>query len=367
MASSSSSWQPEWRVPPGEILAEELETRGISQSELARRMDRPVKTINEIVHAKAALTADTALQLELTLGISASFWTGLETNYRRQLARQKALEEFEDHVPWAKEFPLPDLKRLHIVDADAGRGGSMVAELLSFFGVSSVKAWERQWSSPLATFRRSTTFESSPHATAAWLRWGEVRAAEVATSPFDAEAILSVLVDARPMTREEPFADVIDELRDRLATSGVVLVLTPELQGAPISGAARWLDPQTALVQLSLRHKSDDHFWFSFYHEAAHLLEDRRVDFVDAEANPTPNPDSDAEHRADRRARELLIEPEAYARFVETNHFETTAVRDFAREQNIAPGIVVGRLQRDKHVSYGQLNPLKKKIAWSSA
>lgn len=358
----SAPWEPEWSVTPGEILAEELEARGMSQSELARKMDRPVKTINEIVHAKAAVTADTALQLELVLGISASLWSGLETNYRRQLARKKALSAFEAYKTWAKQFPLSDLRRHHIIDADT-EGGSVVAALLRFFGVSTVNAWENEWQSPRAAFRQSQAFVSSPHATAAWLRWGELIAQDVDTDPFDSGALLNVLLGTRALTREEPFADVISELRDQLAACGVALILVPELQGTRISGAARWLDSHTALLQLSLRHKSDDHFWFSIFHEAAHLLEDSRTDFVDAE--PEGDKDSDAEQRADLRARQLLIDTHLYLEFLESGHFAAQDVRKFADQLGIAPGIVVGRLQRDGHLAHNRLNNLKKTLSWS--
>jgi addiction module HigA family antidote len=73
MVTEQRGWRPDWTVAPGEILLEALEERSMSQSELARRMGRPTKTINEIVNAKAALTPETAIQLERTLGIDASF------------------------------------------------------------------------------------------------------------------------------------------------------------------------------------------------------------------------------------------------------------------------------------------------------
>src|SRR4051812_31605832 len=91
----STSWRPEWTISPGEILAEALEDRAMSQAELARRMDRPIKTINEIIRAKAAITPETAIQLERTLGISASFWLGLESNYRQALARDRAIADLD--------------------------------------------------------------------------------------------------------------------------------------------------------------------------------------------------------------------------------------------------------------------------------
>ena len=77
-------------IPPGELLEEELEERGMSQIELARRMGRPRQKINEIIKGKRAITPATALQLEQVLGISARLWLGLETDYRLTLARQGA-------------------------------------------------------------------------------------------------------------------------------------------------------------------------------------------------------------------------------------------------------------------------------------
>ena len=65
---------PDYTVSPGESLLETLETLGMSQTELARRTGRPIKTINEIIQAKAAITPETAIQLERVLGVPASYW-----------------------------------------------------------------------------------------------------------------------------------------------------------------------------------------------------------------------------------------------------------------------------------------------------
>jgi len=74
---------PDIAIPPGEYLAEEIEARGISQKELARRMGRPLNAINEIVNGKKAITAETALQLEEVMPeIPARFWLNLETDYQ---------------------------------------------------------------------------------------------------------------------------------------------------------------------------------------------------------------------------------------------------------------------------------------------
>lgn len=81
------AFRPDWVVAPGAVLREALEERGMSQSELARLMGRPQKTINEIVNARAHLTPATALQLEQVLGISATFWVNMEVSYRLGLAK----------------------------------------------------------------------------------------------------------------------------------------------------------------------------------------------------------------------------------------------------------------------------------------
>jgi HTH-type transcriptional regulator / antitoxin HigA len=74
---------PDVAIPPGEYLAEEIEARGISQKELAKRMGRPINAINEIINGKKAITAETALQLEkVMLEIPARFWLNLETDYQ---------------------------------------------------------------------------------------------------------------------------------------------------------------------------------------------------------------------------------------------------------------------------------------------
>ena len=82
---------PDLAIPPGEVLAEELGARGLTQSQLARQMGRPLQVINEIVCGKKRVTGETALQLAEALGTSADFWMRLESDYelnKARLARQ---------------------------------------------------------------------------------------------------------------------------------------------------------------------------------------------------------------------------------------------------------------------------------------
>jgi HTH-type transcriptional regulator/antitoxin HigA len=78
---------PDVAIPPGDVLAEELEARGLTQSRLARLMHRPLQAINEIIRGRKRITGVTALGLAEVLGTSAEFWMRLEADYELNKAR----------------------------------------------------------------------------------------------------------------------------------------------------------------------------------------------------------------------------------------------------------------------------------------
>lgn len=80
-------FKPDYAVPPGETLLETLEAIGMSKSDFADRTGVLEKTIDEIIMGHAAITPEAAVTFERALGIRASFWNNLETNYRAALAR----------------------------------------------------------------------------------------------------------------------------------------------------------------------------------------------------------------------------------------------------------------------------------------
>jgi len=76
-------------ITPGEILLKEfLEPLGISQNKLARDIDVAITRINDIVHAKRGITADTALRLGVYFGTTPEFWLNLQTRYDLKLAKR---------------------------------------------------------------------------------------------------------------------------------------------------------------------------------------------------------------------------------------------------------------------------------------
>lgn len=354
-------WEPDWAVSPGEVLLEALEERELSQAELARRMDRPVKTINEIVKGKAAITPETALQLERVLGINSSLWVNLESGYRLHQARQQEHVRLESDVDILKQFPVADLVKHRVIPGSTNKA-DLVAQLLSFLGFGSSRALERHEGPLQLALRASPSFTPHSGALTAWLRWGESRASDRELSEFNPEAFQSVLREARGWSRLTPVTSALERLQTAFAGAGVAIVFLPELKGTHLNGASYRASDGKQIIQISLRHKRDDEVWFTIYHEAAHALRTPHrlvLDGVDMTSEGV-----DEEEAADVFARDLLVPPAALDQWLALGKPDEKAIRDFAKAQGVAPGIVVGRLQRDGRLRRNELNFVKREVAW---
>lgn len=349
-----TQYAPENVSHPGATLAELLETKHMSQAELAERTGRPKKLINEIIRGKAAITPETAIQLELVLGVSASFWNNREARYREFLARELERKNLDRFSHWTSNFPIAAMRRSGWFEP-AIAGPEALQTLLKFFGVVSPEQWESVWAVKQAAFRKSPAFESNWFATTVWLRKGEIESQLVECGEFDAAKFRQTLSACRELTTLSA-PDAKQRLRDLCKAAGVAVVFVPELPGTRVSGATHWLSPQKALIQMSGRYQKDDHFWFTFFHEAAHILfHGKREFFIEDDREGA----SKSESEADEFSRNFLIPEPAYESFLRRGGINAFRIREFAREIGIAPGIVVGRLQREKVLPYTTLNGLK--------
>ena len=356
-----SEYAPDYVSPPGETLEEVLAERGMSQAELAGRTGRPKKTINEIVQGKTAITPETALQLELVLGIPTAFWNTREVQYREFLARKWEHEDLATQVEWLSAIPHREMAKLRWIPSRRRRV-EQLQEVLRFFGVASVESWHALWDTQQSAFRQSRQFSISHGAVAAWLRKGELQAQEVRAAQFDAAGFKDALREVRSLTRRPP-----DDFEERMvglcADVGVALVFVHDLPKTRAWGATRWLGSGRALIQLGLRYKTDHHFWFTFFHEAGHLLlHGKRDVFVETEGAEL----DEKENEANRFAATWLIPEAPFRAFRRRGACSEVSVRRFAHEIGIAPGIVVGRLQHEGVIGQNQLNHLKRKLEWTT-
>ena len=348
--------ETDFAVPPGETLRELLEERGVSQRDLARRADLSAKHVNKLLQGLVPLSADVAMRLERVTGTPARIWNRLEADYRSDLERIQSHRELSVDVMWLRDFPVKTLVERGILPAEPPDKVSRLEQLLSFFGVATVGAWQEVYASLACAFRSSKAYEAKPGALAAWLRLGELAAQDVYCEPYDRRRLEAALPSLRELTREP--VDVFTERMTAIcAACGVAVVFVPELPGTRASGVARWLTPAKALIQLSLRYRTDDHLWFTFFHEVAHVLRHGKTDvWIEA----TSSPADPRESEADRFSQDVLIS-RIDAR--DLPELETTVdVQRFAERIGVAPGIVVGRLQHDNHWPYSQGNELKRQL-----
>jgi addiction module HigA family antidote len=308
MASAvQNEYEPDVVSPPGETLLETLENLGMTQTELAERTGRPLKTVNEIIKGKAAITPETALQLERVLGIPARFWNSRERHYRENLARREEDDRLNRQTEWLDDVPVKELVKLGWI-RKCPTVAEQAREVLNFYGVATPETWKELCQGTY--YRKEGAVKENPAALVAWLRRGEQEARQIDCRPYDGKRFRALLPRLRESTTIAGPIILVQELQKVCAECGVAVVFISEIpgtRGTRLSGAARWLGPDKGLIQLSLRPGINERIWFTFFHEAGHLLlHGRRGLFVDDQVGEG---DDSREAEASNFARNLLTSP----------------------------------------------------------
>lgn len=357
--TTTTPFLPEWASPPGDTLAGLLDERSMTQTELAERLGVSLKHVNRVIKGAASVSAELALGLEKVFGASAAFWMTREAHYQADKARLEQRREFAGSLEWTTQFPIAELRKRGLISRTSN-GSELVEQLVGFLGV----AHPAQWRDPQVAYRKSQKFESDPFALSAWLREGELQASEIACVPYNEEAFLDALQAVRSLTRLSP-EKWWPDLQERCAAAGVAVVVIDAYQGAKANGATRWLAPDQALIQLSLRYRWEDIFWFTFFHEAGHVVLHRKKD-VFVEVGPkdrsTDPQEQQLEREADRFASRTLIPPPHDRRLPALTLDEVPAL---ARALDVAPAIVVGRLHHDGVLPWNQGNDHRRRLKFA--
>jgi HTH-type transcriptional regulator/antitoxin HigA len=346
--------------PPGDTIQEHIDFIGMSQAELAERMGRPKEKINDLIKGRESLTIPTAFQLEKVLGIPASFWLNSEKSYRQEvyeLLQQEALEKKQE---WLNAFPVNDMRKYGWLP-DTKEKHILVDSLLKFFCVASTDEWERIYidEEVSVAFRVSLAHTQSPHAISAWLRKGEIQAKEIEIAAFDKKKFKEALTEIKELAFLMP-DDYTQQLQNICAKCGVAVVFTQNLPKAPISGATRWFHNKP-IIQLSGRFKTNDHFWFTFFHEAAHIILHGKKDIF-LENVEGIEIDQEKEDEANAFAAKTLIDEKDWREIVNILPLLPFEIAAYAQKLRIPAGIIVGRLQHEDLVSKAFANELKVKI-----
>jgi len=344
MSNDSLTSKLNYAVHPGEILGDTLEDYGITQKELAGRTGVTPKHINEIIKGKSSISSGFAQKLAFVFDTSTGFWLGLQKSYEEINARLSIEDQFKEEEGLLADYTCyAELTKFNLVK-DTRDKKERFMELLSFFRVSSLSLVPANYP---VQFRK-TDKPINRFSMSAWLRMGEIQhSRSLVKCDYDEQLFKSRLQEIRSLTTL-PIGKASSRLEQICKESGIFITFTPYLKNTYVNGATRWLSSGNPLIQLTARTARSDVFWFTFFHEAAHILKhSKKNSYVEWEANHSTDPD---EQEANQFAANILIPAKDYLDFVSVNDFSPTSIKSFSGRIGIGQDIVAGRLAKDEFI-----------------
>jgi HTH-type transcriptional regulator / antitoxin HigA len=356
-----NTFEPGWVSPPGETITDLLAEHDLSPAAFAERIGQSPDYTAALLRGQVEITASIARQLSEVLGGSARFWIKREAQYRADVARFRSNLDADTAKSFIGQLPVNDMVQFGWLPP-VQNVTDKAAACLQFFGVPSVEAWRDSYAEVRAAYRTSSTFENDPAAVAAWLRQGELEAANIELEPWNPEKFRATLPTIRALTRQSDPAVFVPELQRLCAACGVAIVIAKAPKKCRASGAVRILPRGRRLILLSFRYLTDDHFWFTFFHEAAHLfLHDTEALLLEGIGAISEK----EEREANEFAKDTLVPPDRRAEMLKLP-LDSRVVMRFAKDIGIGRGIVVGQLQHAGRFTQQQLNRLKQRYKWEA-
>ena len=358
------SFKPRWASPPGDTILQASRDRGILEHDLADALDVSPADLHALMEGRVAINLQLARRLADLLGASPQFWLARDYDYRESAARIHAVDK-----EWTGQFPIGDMVRFGWIQAP--RPEEEAAACLQFFGVSSRREWEERYEAyaKVVAFRTSPKLASRPFSVLAWLRRGEVVAEAIGCEVWEPERFLNAVVAARPLTQIKSPGVFLPKLQALCAAAGVAVVVVRAPAGCRASGAVRKMSEHTRVIQLSARFLTDDQFWFSFFHEAGHLLEPKaktwNVGESDTQVELDGMSDETVEELAANSFAQRIIVPTEFQEEFSRLSADYKEVLRFSVRLGIAPGLIVGQMQHQRRVGYERLNRLKRRYSWA--
>lgn len=329
---------------PGVMLAEKLQEMGMGAKEFAIRTNKPEKTIFAVIGGTSSVTADMAVAFEEVTRIPSHLWLNMQRAYDEYISRKKRDKRLSSAGDWVKGFPYAEMARQGWVEQQK-TVLERAKQLLSFFMVSSEKAWERLYLDQglKLCFNISLKKSRNPYALSAWLRRGEIQAEEMEVGEYSDKKLRELLPAMRKIMAEAPegFPAALQQL---CAEVGLKLIYTPCLQNAPVNGCARWVRGRPC-IQLSGRTKKYESFWFTFFHEVGHILLHGKKDIF-LEDLEYEGLQADKEKQADSFATRMLLPLTEEREIFRRGDYTPEAIRRYALAFGTHPSVIGTRLKR---------------------
>ena len=340
---------PELIIHPGETIAEAIEDRDMSQHDLAVRTGMTEKHISTVINGQKNISPSFAKKLEYALGISASFWMNLQANYDQEVLAFEELNGISDD----------ELSILHRLDnvtdryrafgfiSEHGKPVELLLEYRKVLGMSNLLDIPKL--SYCAAFRARKNMDCDPYILYAWQRMCELLTNNINTSD---QLDVNKLKDRIPDIKSVMFLSnnrINKSLTEIFSECGIAYNTVPYFTGAPVHGFIKKKEHGSVILCVTLRQRYADIFWFSLFHEIAHIINnDTKRQCIDFDSISGIN-----ESQADRLARDMLIDPDEYNIFVSGKGYTNVLeIKRFAEKQKVKDFVVLGRLMNDKLIPW---------------
>lgn len=347
--SESKNWIA---TPPGATIKEQLNDRGMTQKEFAGRMGLSEKHVSKLLGGNVHLTPDMALRLELVLDIPAAFWNKLEALYQEKLVKVKKELEMDEEKELAGKYPYAQIAKWGMVPSTKN-SSERIINLCKYIEVSSLRLVQNKDLMPIVCRKLSDT-EKSTYVMLTVAQYAKIKARNMKIEAFEPENLKRKLKDIRALTLRRTM-DFARQLREMLSSCGIALVFLPKLKGSFLHGIS-FYDNNTKkiVVGINIRGKYADRFWFSLFHELAHVML--------GHINESAGTNNEDELKADEMAADILIPRKKMMEFMAGHSFSINSIKEFAAAIGVSEGIVIGRLQNDGCILPSQFNQYKVKF-----
>ena len=347
-------------TPTGELIKEYLMEKGISQKELAARLNISEKHVSNFLSGKIHLTEEMAVKFEFIFNdIPASYWLNYESKYREFLAKK----DFDLNLKQinikdiAKKFKFKEIfpKNCELNMFEQAK------EVLKLLNISSFDNFDNSYNNmPVEFFQDGGEKESI----VIWIKLCENLVNE--QNKVEEETIFSLknlkenLFKFKNIALNSNVQESMNACRKLCNKLGMYLVIREPISNSKVRGVLTTYNNRPAIF-LSGRYKTHDHIWFAFIHEIKHLLDDYNkkeiyVSFDDLDEL------SEKEVQANEFARDYFIDPSDYKKFVNEKNFDSTSLEQFAKSQKVNIGMLIGRLQHDGYIDKSNYNYKKSSI-----
>jgi HTH-type transcriptional regulator / antitoxin HigA len=343
--------------PPGDFIRDELTARSWTHEDLARIIDRPLPTVNEIINGKRAVMPEMAVALGAAFGTAPEVWIQREADYRLSLV-QVGGTSGQKRARLHALAPIKEMQRRGWI-RDSEDADELEREVLAFLEISSL---DEKPVLPVA-MRRSMPDQVLTPAQRAWCFQVRRLACPLEVAPFSPDRLEECEGHLRVLAAHPQEAKKVPKL---LASYGVRFVVVEPLPGSKVDGVALWLDPVSPVIGLSLRFDRIDGFWHTLGHEFSHIKHGDALSLDTDLIGPdqTPESGSPEEQRANSEAAAMLIPPEMLESFIIRVRptYSRERIIQFANRIKIHPGIIVGQLQFRKQIGYNANRELLAKV-----